>query len=53
MNDPRFLPIENREPIEEYDDEFLDEPEEELDELMPVRRKGRKLPGTETLYMAS
>ena len=35
MKDPRFLPVELREPVEEYEDDFL-ESDEELIELLAL-----------------
>ena len=40
MNDPRLLPMDKREPVEEYDDVFL-EADEEAYETFPLRIKTR------------
>tara|TARA_Y100000310_G_scaffold345782_1_gene469842 strand:- start:35471 stop:35629 length:159 start_codon:yes stop_codon:yes gene_type:complete len=52
MKDPRFLPVENREPVEEYDDDFL-ENEEELYEALYSSRKDKATVKKIQLYIAS
>ena len=48
MKDPRFLPVEKHDPVEEYDDDIL--PAEDIDEAAPSEPNSRK---AGTLYMAS
>jgi len=52
MKDPRFLPVENREPVEEYDDDFL-ENEEELYEILYSSQKDKTVVKKVELYIAS
>ena len=54
MKDQGFLPLENMEPMEEYEDEFLEEYDEELYEILKMNLKNKKLLGKyDTLYVAS
>jgi len=52
MKDPRFLPLEQREPVEEYDDDFL-ENEEELFEILYSSSKDKTVIKKVELYIAS
>ena len=51
MKDPRFLPIEYHEPMEESDDDFLENDDEAAENLLMGKQKGsvKKL----NLYIAS
>ena len=51
MKDPRFLPIEKREPMDDFDDEFAEEYDDETDDLL--QPKGKKPFGKDMLYVAS
>ncbi|MBI2663909.1 hypothetical protein HYX10_01025 [Candidatus Woesearchaeota archaeon] len=51
MKDPRFLPVENREPVEEYEDDFLES--EELYEILYSARKNKAVIKKVQLYVAS
>lgn len=53
MKDARFLPIEKREPAEDYDDEFLEEGEDGLYEMFPEEGKGKSSVKKLRLYIAS
>jgi hypothetical protein len=53
MSDPRFLPLEKREPFEESDDDFLEESDEEMDEILASFPRGKKQMGNSTLFVAS
>ena len=52
MKDPRFLPVEHREPVEEYEDDFLDN-EEELYEILCSSIKDWTIVKKVELYVAS
>ena len=52
MKDPRFLPLEQREPVEEYEDDFL-ENEEELYEILYSSDKDKAVVKKVQLYIAS
>ena len=52
MKDPRFLPVENREPVEEYEDDFL-ENDEELYEILYSSSKDKTVLKKVELYVAS
>ena len=53
MKDQRFLPIEKREPTEDYDDEFLESDEDELYGMFPEEGKGKSSVKKLRLYIAS
>ncbi len=53
MKDQRFLPLEKREPVEEYGDEFLESDEDELYEMMESDGKGKPAVRKFQLYIAS
>ncbi len=53
MKDSRFLPIENREPVEEYDDEFLESDDDGLYEMPSSGGKGKSSVRKLHLYIAS
>ncbi len=53
MKDPRFLPIEKREPVEDYDDEFLESGDDELYEMVSSDEKGKNSVKKLNLYIAS
>ena len=53
MKDPRFLPVEKREPVDEYDDEFLESDEDELYETLSPEGKGKPSVKKINLYIAS
>ena len=38
MKDPRFLPVELREPVEEFDEEMMQE--EDYEKILQARQKG-------------
>jgi hypothetical protein len=52
MKDPRFLPLEDREPVEEYEDDFF-ESEEEMYEVLYSTQKDKTVMKKVELYMAS
>ncbi len=56
MKDPRFLPVEKREPVEDHDDEFdefLEGDEDELYDIFPEDGKGKFSVKKLQLYIAS
>ena len=50
MKDPRFTPVESREPVEEYEDDFLDNDEEMFENLQKNKKDSIK---RYDLYIAS
>ena len=53
MKDPRFLPVEKREPVEEYEDEFYETEEELYDILTQGKAKSKEAVKRFELYIAS
>lgn len=53
MKDTRFLPVEKREPAEDYDDEFLESDEDELYEMLSKGKRGKSSVKKLQLYIAS
>ena len=51
MKDPRFLPVELREPVDEYEDDFL-ESDEELIEMLALSKDKQSIKRMQ-LYIAS
>ncbi len=53
MKNPLFLPVEKREPVEDYDDEFLESYEDEFYEMLSTEGKGKPSIKKLHLYIAS
>ncbi len=53
MKDSRFLPVEKREPVEDYDEDFLESDEDELYDIQQEDGKGRHSVRKLHLYIAS